>query len=84
MASYLFQFRKYAKLLDLANLRLNKFPTYTLLNEYLAVLLSADCVVVIFSENCVVVVVTLAEILTDSTVFDCFVGVETSMCKITI
>ena len=45
---------------------------------------NADCVVVIFSENCVVVVVTLAEILTDSTVFDCFVGVETSMCKITI
>ena len=69
----MFQFRKYAILLDLSNLRLNKFPTYTLLNEYLAVLLSAVCVVVIFSENCVVVVITLAEILTDSTVLDCFV-----------
>ena len=28
--SYVFEFGKYAKLLDLANLRLNKFQTYTL------------------------------------------------------
>ena len=74
MVSYVFQCRKYAKLLDLANLRLNKFPTYTLLNEYLVVLSSAVCAVVIFSENCVVVVVTLADILTDGTVLDCFEG----------
>ena len=48
MVSYVFEFTgKYAKLLDLANLPLNKFPTYTLLNEYLAALSSADCVVVI-------------------------------------